>query len=844
MGRIFVLAAALLSCSPVYADWSFSWSTRTTGLTGGSSGSTKYFSYEAAMQALRLFELPNPPYTSGPMWKHAEPTHDVTQLFNPFLPTVGYVGAGGNPPGITGNSPAALCSTWVPLALAGCSGSFSGVVPFLPAGHLDWWTCWGDYSCSTGNYHISIGNLFPYCPEPGYGYTEFGTANDFHHRIAPPHMCSNLNWGDIVANFDLGKCNDACGGVGNPISPALGIKHQREGLFSILNPLFGLEWTWYYSSKIYNTAIKRAGWSHSYSGRLTMQDLYIGPVTSTGTVWAYRADGVILKYNLQSGVYVADGDISDRLTRLVDTSGKTSGWTYYASNSDDIESYDPYGRLVSIQRRTGPVLSLAYSDASTPLAVAPGAGYLIRVVDSAGRQANLSYDLAGNVISVADPVGNVFLIGYSANGNLQSIRHPDSNASGVNYIRNFHYENAIYPAALTGITDENGQRFSNYAYDSYGRAVRTEHAGGVNAFAIAFNANGSSAVTDPLGNVRTFNYALVVNAIKASGLSQPCATCADGAQAKTFDAKGNVDSRADFNGKKICYGFDLGRNLETVRVEGALSTENCSTVLSTLPNRPDVGKFSTQWHAAWRVPVKVAEPNRMTITIYNGDGGIYCAPTTAVVNGNPIGVPCKQSVQATADPTGQQGLAATLTGTARVWQHTYDSNGRVLTSTDPNNKVTTTTYHADNDPDLGKRGNVATIKNALGHVTVITAYDPNSRPLSITDPNGVITSMTYHPRGWLTSRTVGGETTTYDYDGVGQLIKVTLPDASIVKYTYDGAHRLTQIQDGLGNKIVYTLDAMGNRTKEQAFDPGGALARVRQQVYDSLNRLHQTVGAQ
>jgi len=91
---------------------------------------------------------------------------------------------------------------------------------------------------------------------------------------------------------------------------------------------------------------------------------------------------------------------------------------------------------------------------------------------------------------------------------------------------------------------------------------------------------------------------------------------------------------------------------------------------------------------------------------------------------------------------------------------------------------------------------------------------------------------------------VGGETTTYDYDAAGQLTKVTLPDASYLQYTYDGAHRLTQIQDGLGNKIVYTLDAMGNRIKEQAYDPSLQLARMRQQVYDSLNRLHQSVGAQ
>jgi YD repeat-containing protein len=294
----------------------------------------------------------------------------------------------------------------------------------------------------------------------------------------------------------------------------------------------------------------------------------------------------------------------------------------------------------------------------------------------------------------------------------------------------------------------------------------------------------------------------------------------------------------------VCYASDTVRNLETARAEGILSGETCSTVLATLPARADVRKVSTQWHAVWRLPTQIAEPNRLTTNAYNGDGGVYCAPTSALVGGNPIGVLCKRTVRETTDATGQSGFAATTTGTPRIWQYTYDAYGQVLTATDPNINVTTTAYYAANDPDLGKRGNVQTVTNPLGHVTTITAYDADGRPTSITDSNGMVTTLAYHPRGWLTSRTVGGETTTYDYDGVGQLGKVTLPDASYVQYTYDAAHRLTQIEDGLGNKVVYTLDAMGNRIKEQAYDPGGTLARTRQQVFDSLNRLHQSVGAQ
>ena len=56
-----------------------------------------------------------------------------------------------------------------------------------------------------------------------------------------------------------------------------------------------------------------------------------------------------------------------------------------------------------------------------------------------------------------------------------------------------------------------------------------------------------------------------------------------------------------------------------------------------------------------------------------------------------------------------------------------------------------------------------------------------------------------------------GEITSYDYDGVGQLIKATLADGSTLSYAYDSAHRLTSITDGVGNSIVYTLDLLGNR---------------------------------
>jgi YD repeat-containing protein len=244
--------------------------------------------------------------------------------------------------------------------------------------------------------------------------------------------------------------------------------------------------------------------------------------------------------------------------------------------------------------------------------------------------------------------------------------------------------------------------------------------------------------------------------------------------------------------------------------------------------------------------VKIAEPRRLTTLVYNGDvvdgSAVTCAPPSALVNGDPIPVLCSQSIQQTSDASGTNGVYALTIGSPSTWTYAYNGFALLTSATDPNGKTTLISYYDVGDANVGKRGNIATITNPLGHVTSITDYDLSGRPLSITDPNGMVTTLTYRVRGWLTSKVVGGETTTYDYDDAGQLKKVTLPDSSFVQFSYDDAHRLTQLQDGLGNQMVYTLDAMGNRIEEDALDPSGQLAATRRRVYDTLNRLHQAIG--
>jgi RHS repeat-associated protein len=792
-------------CCTVHADWYYGWTVSDTGGYGkGSSGATKYYSYEAALQAARSVNNP------GLLWQWLEDSGGYSFLFNPNVNHVGYYGL--TPPGdgiVTGGAVNDVCTAIFPLYSP--PFSYTGVKWRTSSEVKDFWACKGDYTDAQGYHTFNIG-VQPYCNRAGYLWSQDGNFLDFYNRFIPPGTCFSSNIGHVWAvGFNPYKPDNCC--IGNPVNPALGFKTHRERVYVSATMAEPLRFEWLYSTNMFDTLVKTAGWSHNF-GRFVA-------VSPSGTpppsVLVYRETGFVGQFTLTGGIYVPDGDMSDRLVRLTDGGGNTTGWSYSVAKTDETETYTAGGQLVSIQDRSGATQTLSYSAASTPPAVAPYPGLLIRVADPLGRQLNFVYGSTGLLASMTDPAGNSYGFGYDANENLVTIASPD------NKTRQFVYENASFPNALTGIIDENTQRYSTYSYDSHGRVTNTQHAGGVDSHSFVFNADGTSSVTDPLGTTRSYNFASVVGVVKNTGLSQACTSCGINSSAIIYDGNGNVSSRTDFNSKKVCYAYDLTRNLETSRLEGALSSETCSTVLAVPPNRPDVRKITTTWNATYRLPATITEP---------APGGTK-ATTFTYTSGNLT----QKSITAPKN----DGTSNTIT---RTLNWTYTTLGRMLTATDPNGKVSTYTYFSDTNPDLGKRGNVATITNAVGHVTQITVYDTHGRPLSITDPNGLVTTLTYDPRSRLASRQVGVELTAYVYDGVGQLTKVTLPDTSYVQYSYDAAHRLTQLNDGLGNKIVYTLDGMGNRVSESAYDPANNLARTRSRVYNALNQLYQDLGAQ
>jgi YD repeat-containing protein len=379
-----------------------------------------------------------------------------------------------------------------------------------------------------------------------------------------------------------------------------------------------------------------------------------------------------------------------------------------------------------------------------------------------------------------------------------------------------------------------------------------------------------STVTDPLGSTWTYNFQTIGGVVQSTGVDQPAGVGSDAAStALSYDQNGNVSSRIDVNSNQTCYAYDLTRNLATVTLEGLPASKACPTVLSSYaPSPVDAAhperKTTTVWHPDRALKAREAEPKKITTWVYNGQpdpiagGTAACVtPATTLPDGKPSAVLCARYEQATTDTTGALGLSATVSGATRAWTYTYNQYGQVLTETTPKQSTTdtlshTTTYTYYSTTSFTgasgyTMGDLQTLTNPLGQVTHFTSYDKAGRLLSSTDPNGTVTSMTYWPRGWLQSQTVTPAsgvalTTSYAYWPTGLLETVTMPNASTLNYSYDPAHRLTDVVDGAGNKVHYVLDNMGNRTSEQVSDASGQLASSLGRVYDALNRVQTQTG--
>jgi RHS repeat-associated protein len=141
-----------------------------------------------------------------------------------------------------------------------------------------------------------------------------------------------------------------------------------------------------------------------------------------------------------------------------------------------------------------------------------------------------------------------------------------------------------------------------------------------------------------------------------------------------------------------------------------------------------------------------------------------------------------------------------------VTSYAYDSNGDLQSITYPNGKVENHSIDYNSSTKT-----VTTISPSGATSTVITDYKGNV--LEKIDGNGNHTKYGYDSKGELTTVTdAKNHITSYGYDNAGNLQSVRNANNAISTFSYDGNNQLITKTDPLENVHRFTYDDNGNKT--------------------------------
>lgn len=625
--------------------------------------------------------------------------------------------------------------------------------------------------------------------------------------------------------------------AGDPINLATGNKYEQDTDYR-QGP--ALTFSRFYNSRSQIAAAHMGiRWRHTFDRSL---EVYISPASSSGSsqIILSRPDSSRETFRKVGAAWAAPADSVNRITESVNASGVVTGYDLFMGGPHELEHYSVDGVLQYLSDVSGATTTFAYSSAATDHAIAPAAGLLIAVTDASGRSLGFSYDASSRVAAITLPGDGVIRYAYDAAGNLASATYPDGG------VRKYFYNESAYvsgslPNAMTGIVDEKGIRFETTTYDSLGMARSSSFAGGVDKFTMA--PGSTVTVTTPLGASSTLNFTPVLGAYHLATSSAACGdACNQPFKARGFDANGFPSSYTDRAGVVTKTSYDAN-GLLTQQIDASGTAQQRTT--------------SKVWNSVLRVPLKQ--------TLSDSTGAMVAHTEWSYNGRGQVTAEC----QFDSSSTTQYSCGSQAVSPSGIRQTTYsycdavDSvqcprTGLLLAIDGPRSDVSDVTrygYYLGTDEsgcDLldgacHRVGDLASVTDSLGHVARVLSYDKSGRVKRRQDANRVIIDLAYTLRGWLASATVranadgsasaGDATTTWTYDATGTLHDWTDPDGVKLTFAYDDAHRLVDMADASGSHIHYTLDAVGNRLREETFDASGVSRRSVSRKYNSLGQL-------
>ncbi|TCV96352.1 YD repeat-containing protein [Luteibacter rhizovicinus] len=314
-------------------------------------------------------------------------------------------------------------------------------------------------------------------------------------------------------------------------------------------------------SRTYNSEI--GTWDHSYAALLA-------PVDPHSLAMNF-ADG-------RQSVFAVENNVATAEPGEMGTATYQGGqWTYAAPTNEKMTFDYPRGRLIRWQNANGLAQTLSYVTDTAYNTTAT-------VTDSRGHKLTFVADVSGRLSKMT--AGDLVVsYQFDASARLASVTR---SWPGHAATRTFLYEDEANPKKITGLIDERGVRSASWTYDSQGRALSNELAGGANKVSVVYADDGSATVMNALGHAVVYRYSVVQGVKRVTAIEgEPAPGCPAANSSYTYTVNGQVATKTDALGHVTSYTYDaLGRETRRVEAEGSIQARTTSTTWDGESFRP------------------------------------------------------------------------------------------------------------------------------------------------------------------------------------------------------------------------------------------------------------------
>jgi RHS repeat-associated protein len=518
-------------------------------------------------------------------------------------------------------------------------------------------------------------------------------------------------------------------------------------------------------------------------------------------------------------------NLTDRLGRITnyayDARGNPTSATN-ALNQTTTFTYDQFGQMTSITDPLNHTTQLGYDTQGNVTAVTDAlnhrsmmeydaVGRLTAIVDPLSRRSEMTYDDLDRILTTKDPSNAVTRYEYDGNGNLTGLTNALNNRWTNNYDKKnrlialidplnrttqFEYDTADQ---LTRITSPSKRKVS-YTYDTRGqRATITDGIGGLIRFSYD-NRGNLTTLTDQRNNTMTFAYDELFRLIAQT---DPLGRTTNFG----YDSEGNVIATVDRLGRSTNITYDaLNRRTSVTYADATVTYTYDAAGRLTKITDTQGGTIDLTYDNSNRL---LSEQTPQGLVSYTYNQASQRASMTAA------NAPVVSYGYDTA------GRLSTITQGSETFAYAYDTLSRLQSLQRPNGVTTNYQYDAVNRlARMTHTGPLATIEdfqygyNADDEIAAITSLASatlltSARTATAADaanrvPQFGQASYGFDDEGQTVTKTDAQGATTYNWDARGRLTSVALPGGQGVSYSYDAlGRRKSRTAGGVTTSFLY-----------------------------------------